>query len=128
MIVLDACVLIAHLSSRDEHHRAASQLLAAQAAADFAMHTLTLSEVLVGPARSGRITLVEHSISALGIKEWAPEPGSALRLAVLRAETGLRLPDCAVLDAALSTQAALATFDDRLRREAAALGVRVLPE
>ena len=50
-----------------------------------------------------------------------------LRLAELRVTTGLKLPDCAVLDVAIHHQASLATFDDALASAARRRGVTVLP-
>jgi predicted nucleic acid-binding protein len=50
-----------------------------------------------------------------------------LRLANLRATTGLRLPDCCALDTALSNGAMVATFDQALAGAARQLNVAVLP-
>jgi predicted nucleic acid-binding protein len=49
-----------------------------------------------------------------------------MRLAGLRASTGLKLPDCCALLVAEAQGAALATFDDRLARVARSRGVAVL--
>lgn len=124
MIVLDASVVIAHLALRDAHHAAAGRFFRAHADDGFLVHTLNLTEILVGPVRVGREALAVRSIAALGITEWNPAPG-AERLARLRAETGLKLPDCCVLDAALQTGSALASFDARLAEAAEAMGVVV---
>ncbi len=48
-----------------------------------------------------------------------------LRLAELRATTGLKLPGCCVLDVAIRHQARLATFDDALAAAARQRGVTV---
>lgn len=122
MIVLDASVVIAHLSSRDVHHGAAVRFFRSHLDDDFLMHSLTLTEVLVGPTRADVAALAEHHIERLGIVEWMPPPGAA-RLARLRVESSLKLPDCCVLDAAMSNGAALATFDERLAGAASAFGV-----
>lgn len=42
------------------------------------------------------------------------DDGELLRLAELRASSGLKLPDCCVPDVAIHHQASLATFDDTL--------------
>lgn len=89
------------------------------------MGALTLAEVLVAPARAGRLDDVHVSLAELGVMEQPLPHGSAVRLAVLRARTGLRMPDCCALLAAVEASAALATFDDRLAREAAAAGIEV---
>lgn len=124
MIVLDASVVIAHLTSRDAHHEAASAFFEHHLDDDFVVHTMTLTEILVGPMRVGRGAFAELQLAALGIAEWAPTDGAA-RLARLRVETTLKLPDCCVLDAALSNGAPLATLDAQLARAAVSLGVEV---
>jgi predicted nucleic acid-binding protein len=48
-----------------------------------------------------------------------------VRLALLRAETGLKLPDCCVLLAAEQSGAAVATFDDRLAGAVTRRGLRL---
>lgn len=125
MIALDASVVIAQFSSRDPHHAAAVRFFHAHLDAEFVMHPLTLTEVLIGPIRVGAGSAAEHHLAELGIVEWTPLPGAA-RLARIRAETSLKLPDCCVLDAAMANAAALATFDDRLARAAAVVGIDVL--
>jgi predicted nucleic acid-binding protein len=50
---------------------------------------------------------------------------AALRLASLRATVGLRMPDCCVLLVAQESRASVASFDQQLRRAAAALNVPV---
>jgi len=50
-----------------------------------------------------------------------------LRLAELRAASGLKLPDCCVLDIAISNHASLATFDDALAVAARRRDIAVLP-
>ncbi|QAY72147.1 type II toxin-antitoxin system VapC family toxin [Agromyces protaetiae] len=126
MIVLDASVVIAHLASSDPHHERATAFFRARAADSFLMHSLTLTEVLVGPIRVGRGEAAAHTMTSLGIAEWAPPAQSAARLARIRVESGLKLPDCCVLDAALSTSAPLATLDVRLRHAAREAGVEVI--
>ena len=123
MIVLDASVLIAHFDAADAHHDAADQQLLEIAEQPLGCSPLTLAEVLAGPARSGRLETVHRAIEELEVVEIPLPPGAATRLARLRAETGLRLPDCCVLLAAQIGEAQfLLTFDDRLRREAQRLG------
>jgi len=52
------------------------------------------------------------------------DDGEPLRVAELRANSGLKLPDCCVLDVAIHHRARLATFDDAL---AAAARKRSVP-
>ncbi|WP_157008226.1 type II toxin-antitoxin system VapC family toxin [Agromyces laixinhei] len=126
MIVLDASVVIAHLSSHDAHHERAVAFFRANVAEAFVMHSLTMTEILVGPIRVGRSEAAEHALASLGISEWMPPAGSAARLARVRVESGLKLPDCCVLDAALSNRGRIATFDGRLAQAAHDLGVEVI--
>ena len=125
VIVLDANVLIAYLDGEDLHHESANELLLSVADDAFAMSTLTLAEVLVGPARIGQLELARRVIRDLELEEVAIDAGSAERLAVLRAETGLRTPDCCVLLAAGDT-GTVATFDDRLAVAARDHGLTVM--
>lgn len=127
MIVLDASVLIAHLNSTDVHHDVATALLVAAAPGTMLVHTVSLAEVLVGGVRIGRGSSMRDAIRAMGIAVAANDDDEPLRLAELRATSGLKLPDCCVLDAAIRHQAALATFDDRLAETARRYGVSVEP-
>ncbi|WP_394554582.1 type II toxin-antitoxin system VapC family toxin [Agromyces sp. MMS24-JH15] len=126
MIVLDASVVIAHLSSHDVHNDRAVAFFRGNTRERFSMHSLTLAEVLVGPVRAGRGEAVEHALASLAIEEWAPPEGSAARLARIRVESGMRLPDCCVLDAAVVQNGRIATFDATLASAAQRLGIEVL--
>ena len=125
MIVLDASVLIAHFESTDAHHERATQLLVNAADEPLAASPLTLAEVLVGPARAGNLDAAQAAIQALEIASITLTDDGPLRLAMLRASTRLRLPDCCVLLAAETAQAQIATFDDRLASSANELGLTV---
>src|SRR5680860_755675 len=86
--------------------------------------TITLAEVLAGPARSGRIEQARKALRTLDVRELTLEEGSAPRLAALRAETGLKLPDCCMLLAGLESGAqGIVSFDDRLVAAAAQRGL-----
>jgi predicted nucleic acid-binding protein len=118
MIVLDASVLIAYLDGEDQHHEAAEALLAREIDDDFGANPLTLAEVLVMPARDDRLDEARLALRELGVEE-LPFPGdTAIRLARLRSETALKMPDCCVLLAAEQVGGRLASFDDGLRRAA----------
>lgn len=74
-------------------------------------------------ARDGRVGDRLADIGEREVQEIPLQPGSASQLAFLRLDTGLRMPDCCVLLAALSTYAwAIATRDSQLRAAAANLG------
>jgi len=125
MIVLDASVLIAHLDRHDALHAAAQERLraAVKQSARFGTSTITLAEVLVDPTRSGTIRAAQAALDALAVAELPLPPSAAERLAALRTDTGLKLPDCCVLLAAETANGAVLTFDDRLARTAAERGL-----
>jgi predicted nucleic acid-binding protein len=125
MIVLDASVLIAHLDQHDALHAAARERLrtAVKQRSRFGTSTVTLAEVLVDPTRSGTLRTTQAALKALEVAELPLPPNGAERLAALRVDTGLKLPDCCVLLAAETANAAVLTFDERLARAAAERGL-----
>ncbi len=118
MIVLDASVLIAHLDATDVHHDRAGVLLLDVAGEPIGASSLTLAEVLVGPARAGQLDRGNALLHQLSVGSVHLDDDAPARLAVLRAGTSLKLPDCCVLLAAEQTHGAVATFDDRLANAA----------
>ncbi len=126
MMVLDASVLIAYLDAEDAQHKAAETLLASEIDDDFAANPLTIAEVLVGPSRTGRLDAARSALRELAVAQWPFPADAAVRLARLRADTGLRMPDCCVLLAAQDAAARVAAFDDRLVRAAEKLGLVAL--
>ena len=95
LTILDASILLAHLDDTDAHADAAQAILSE--ADELAASTLTLAEVLAGAARVGRLDEQLEALSDLMIAEVTIERGAASTLARLRADTGLRMPDCCVL-------------------------------
>jgi predicted nucleic acid-binding protein len=126
VIVLDASVLIAFLDSDDNHHAAAERLLTHAIDDDLAVNSLTLAEVLVAPLRDGQLDPVLAALHALDVQELPFPADTALRLAQLRATTGLKMPDCCVLLAAEDAAAGIASFDERLAQTAELRNVPVL--
>lgn len=124
MIVLDASVVIAHFSPRDAHARRAFEVLDTED--DLALHPLTLSEFLTRPVRDNRQGEALEMIDRIGVSRWIPDYDEPLRVAQLRVTTGLKLPDCCVLSAAVASGSALATFDMRLADAARGQGVSVI--
>jgi predicted nucleic acid-binding protein len=123
VIVVDASALIAHLDGRDAMHERAEAALLASADHPLGCSPITLAEVLVGPALRGRIDEAREALDALSLVLVALAADAPPRLAVLRADTGLRLPDCCVVLAAQDANASsILTFDDALVREASRLG------
>lgn len=118
MITLDASVVIAHLQPRDVHHEVASAYLREHAGQRLLIHPLTLTEVLVGGVRAGRGEELLDDLYSIGVETVKPRVDEPLRLAILRVESGLKLPDCCALDTALCHESALATFDAKLAHAA----------
>ena len=96
----------------------ATEYLRAAADQGFLIHSLNLAEVLVGGARVGRGQEMLTDLETIGIHVADRQEGEPLRLANLRAASGLRLPDCCALDTALPTNSTLATFDEALAKTA----------
>jgi len=125
VIVLDASVLIAHFDATDVRHERAGAILRDAIEEPLGASPITLAEVLVGPARAGQVergTALLHELDVTSVRLLDDAPA---RLAVLRADTGLKLPDCCVLLAAEQTRGAVATFDDRLANAATEQGLAV---
>jgi predicted nucleic acid-binding protein len=119
VIVVDASVLIAHLDDNDALHSRAVEALLGTAEHTLGCSPITLAEVLVGPARAGRLGEARSAVTDLGVAELPLGDDAAVRLAGLRADTALKMPDCCVLLAADDARAeAVLTFDDRLGRAA----------
>lgn len=123
MIILDASVLIAHLDENDGQHARARQVFDVVAGRELGASPLTLAEVFVGPARTGRLETAVGALGRLAVREIPLGPDGPSRLARLRAETGLKLPACCVLLAAQDADATVLTFDERLERAAGRLGL-----
>lgn len=119
MIVVDANVLIAHLDRDDALHASATERLSDLAEQPFGASSITLAEVLVAPVRAGTVRAAHAALKALAVAELPLPTNAAERLAALRVETALKLPDCCVLLAAEAAGGAVLTFDERLAREAA---------
>lgn len=124
MIVLDASLMIAHLLEGDTHAAAALDILDTEE--ELAMHHISIAESLVGPAKRDLIDDAERAIGTLGVERLQPPIDEPRRLALLRAESGLKMPDCCVLAAAEHNDATLATFDRRLADAARERGIDVV--
>lgn len=123
MIVLDASVLIAHLDSGDPHHAGAQGLLEASGEELLGASAITLAETLVSPARAGRLPDAEAALRRLGVSELVLGERIPGRLAQLRADVGLKMPDCCVLLAAQKHAGIVASFDSDLLVAARKLGL-----
>ena len=125
MIALDASVLIAHLNPADPHHHAATGILLAGTPERMLVHAINLAEVLVGGVRVGQALSMRDDLASAGIRLAPRDDDEPLRLAELRASSGLKLPDCCALDVAMRHRATLATFDMALTAEAVKRGVPI---
>lgn len=126
MIAVDASVLIAQLNENDARHARAEELLLRTTDHRLAASSLTIAEVLVGPALSDALEVARTALNDLEVDEVPLVAGAAESLARLRATLGLKLPDCCVLLAARYVTAdAVLTFDDKLAKCAKRLGYRV---
>ncbi|WP_188112874.1 type II toxin-antitoxin system VapC family toxin [Mycobacterium simiae] len=127
IVVLDASVLIAFFNGHDTHHPEANRLLAEAAGDDLVVSSLTLAELLVGPARGDEVDSTVEALARLEIDEERFPDDVAVQLARLRAETGLKTPHCCVLLAAQTAGAeSVGTFDGRLAHEAKTKGLKVV--
>lgn len=126
MIVADASWVVALRDPNDEHHSRAVAINSEVADEEALLHPVTLAECLVAPAHLGVVESASEGLRAAFVVTDVDD-GAPLRWAMLRAETGLRLPDAIVLDTALELNArAIATFDHRLAASAAQHGIDVL--
>jgi predicted nucleic acid-binding protein len=121
-MVLDASVLIALFHPGDAHHERIVGALRALRE-EFAASSITLAEVLVDAVRVGDVAEMRGNLRRLGVREVLLGPDAPLRLAELRVQTGLKLPDCCVLLAAQERGDALLTLDARLDAAAESLGL-----
>lgn len=126
MIVVDASVLIAATKVADVHHERALRFFATDEL--LVAHPVTLGEYLVLPARLGRhneaaALLREHLRVEQAAAAAAMDAIAPTRTAMLRAETGLKMPDVIVLSLALRLDASIATFDAALHQVAEVRGL-----
>jgi len=123
--VLDASALIAFLDPTDALHGTAIARLKALDPEHLGVSPVTHAEVLVGPTRAGTLAATQRALTVLGIAEIALPADAAPRLAALRVDTRLKLPECCVLLAAQQRAETIMTFDDRLASAARKLAVGV---
>lgn len=126
VIVADANVVIAAANANHVHHSAAQQLLREHGLEGVVLHSLTLAEVLVGPAKLGEQGAARRALARAGFDLSPTGDPAPEALARVRATASLTMPDACVLATAEHLQADLATFDKRLAREARASAVTVL--
>ncbi len=126
MLVADANIVIAATNPAHAHHREANHIVTEHGREGIVLHSLTLAEILVGPAKNGAQQQALSTLTAAGFAlppDGGPPPEN---LALVRAATALKMPDASVLATAEHLGLALATFDARLARAAEGRGVTVL--
>ncbi|WP_158609715.1 type II toxin-antitoxin system VapC family toxin [Cellulomonas triticagri] len=126
MIVVDANVVIAASTPDHVHHGRARDILVEHGSDGVVLHSLTMAEVLVGPARAGAQDAAHAAFEAAGLRSSPTTDPGPIALAVVRAQAALTMPDACVLATAEHVGVPLATFDARLAREAAARGTAVI--
>ncbi len=131
LIVVDASVLIATFEPTDYFHdRAVASLTdALSGGVPLAASELTVAEFLVGPARAGGLATAETDLAELGVGRIPLPPSFAPRLAQIRHEARVKLPDAVVLLTAVdateggTVAVSIATFDERLRAAGLTYGI-----
>jgi predicted nucleic acid-binding protein len=127
MVTLDASLVIAHLNPHEPHHDVVTAYLQTVKDRGFVMHPINLAAVLTGGVRTGRGQEMLTDLQNIGVREADLPAGQPLRLATLRATTGLKIPACCALETALATTSPLATVDERLAKAARDHRVAVVP-
>ena len=127
-VVIDANVGIARMQAAHRNHHRAGRLLS-KIQAPIAIHPITLAECLVLPIKRGfDPEEVELETLAILTARLGTEPELTsdftwpAKLAETRAKSGLKMPDAIVLATAIILDGQVASFDEGLRSNAAALG------
>jgi predicted nucleic acid-binding protein len=114
LIVLDASVVIGLLDPHDAHHEAVAETFRAHAAETLSLPASAYAEVLIGPARVGRLESAREDIAALGARVSPVDERVAENAARLRARfRSLRLADALVLAEGDSSSADMILTTDR---------------
>jgi predicted nucleic acid-binding protein len=125
LVVLDASALIALASDTDPNHNWALEMFRDTAGFGLQMTALTQAEVLVHPARAGRLEKFLKLIGALGLEITPIEESDSRQIAKIRAETSLKMPDAVVLSQAIKVAGSVATTDKQLAKAAKDKGLGV---
>jgi predicted nucleic acid-binding protein len=124
--VLDADVVIGALDSSDLHHARARQHFETWRAdgTQRMMSLVTLTEVLVAPATAtARLNAAREAVAALEIAIHTPNEAIAVDAARMRFQYPISLPDAYVLATARHLGGRLVSFDLKVMRAAAAVGL-----
>jgi predicted nucleic acid-binding protein len=118
LIVVDASIVIGHLDPADALHVQASAYLAGHLEDDLRLPASAYAEVLVDPARRGRIPDIREALRAVGFRVEPITAAIAEHAASLRARSRtLPFSDALVLGTGVVLDAdEVATVDRRWRR------------
>jgi predicted nucleic acid-binding protein len=125
-IVLDADVLIGALDRNDPHHTSARTLFRSwrRQNATRLVSVVNLTEVLVAPAADRqRLLAAREAIAALGVTIHQQSEAVGVAAARLRGAHPISLPDAYCLATARSTDAHVASFDEKVLRAADQEGI-----
>ena len=125
LVVLDASALIALASDIDPNHSWALGMFRDTAGFGIQMTALTQAEVLVHPARAGKLEKFLKLIGALVLEITPIEESDSSQIARIRSTTSLKMPDAVVLSQALKVAGSIATTDQKLAKVARENGVGV---
>jgi predicted nucleic acid-binding protein len=89
------------------------------------MTALTQAEVLVHPARAGKLEKFLKLIGALGLEITPIDRSDSIQIAKIRSATSLKMPDAVVLSQAIKVAGSIATADKQLAKVAKENGLGV---
>lgn len=116
-IALDSSALISFLEQREPYASLLVPLIDTGSAA-ILLSSVAIAEALVLPARLGGLEVVEQTLRAIlalpSLRTIALDDDVAAMTAVVRARTGLKLPDAAIVAAALIGDAHALIGNDRV--------------
>ena len=125
LVVLDASALIALASDTDPNHSWAISMFRDTAAFGLQITALTQAEVLVHPARAGKLEKFLKLIGALGLEITPIDRSDSIQIAKIRSATSLKMPDAVVLSQAIKVAGSIATADKQLAKVAKENGLGV---
>ena len=132
VVVYDSDVLIGFLGAYDANHDRAVDCVRASLAPGTRrlLCAVNLSEILIGPVRSGTDDHVEQMLAQFAVEIIVVDRALAERAAAVRARTNLKLPDAYALATAIHAETRgwkdvrLASFDEAVLRAHAELHPR----
>ncbi len=127
-MILDSSAFIAFLNLSDSHNLVSTNVIENRRTAEsLFLHEVSLAECLAysqSEQETQSIIAVATSLRIVIAESRGLE--AAFRVSQIRERTGLNLPDCYVLDAAIENSESLLTFDKRMNKSAKQLGITTL--